>query len=108
MFYMANTETSANPMALFNSEDLSGPSALSLWPVGVEGVVTAIPGTSRLLSRLRELGVVPGVRIRVLRAGASLVIQVGEGRLCLRRKDAMPILVSTSTAPAPASALTNR
>lgn len=95
-------------MPFLGSQDRSGPSALSLWPVGVEGVITAIPGTSRLLSRLREMGLVPGVRIRVLRTGTSLVVQVGEGRLCLRRKDAMPILVSASTAPAPAAALTNR
>jgi Fe2+ transport system protein FeoA len=65
----------------------------------VEGVVAAVPGTSRLFCRLREMGVVPGVRIRVLRTGTSLVVQVGEGRLCLRRKDAAPILV----APEPAA-----
>lgn len=74
--------------------------SLSSWQPGDEGVVTAVPGTSRLLSRLRELGVVPGVRIRVLRTGASLVIQVGEGRLCLRRSDAVPILVSAGEVPA--------
>lgn len=74
--------------------------SLSSWQPGDEGVVTAVPGTSRLLSRLRELGVVPGVRIRVLRTGASLVIQVGEGRLCLRRTDAVPILVCAGEAPA--------
>ena len=106
MFDITNTEILGTPMALFDSEDSSGPSALSLWPVGVEGVITSIPGTSRLFSRLREMGVVPGVRIRVLRTGTSLVIQVGEGRLCLRRTDAMPILVSTSGAPV--AALANR
>ena len=74
--------------------------SLSSWKTGDEGVVTAVPGTSRLLSRLRELGLVPGVRIRMLRTGASLVIQVGEGRLCLRRADAVPILVSAGEAPA--------
>ena len=71
-----------------------GVTSLSSWQPGDEGIITAIPGSSRLLSRLREMGMVPGVRIRMLRTGASLVIQVGEGRLCLRRNDAVPILVS--------------
>ena len=74
--------------------------SLSSWQSGDEGVVTAVPGTSRLLSRLRELGLVPGVKIRVLRTGTSLVIQVGEGRLCLRRVDTVPILVAADEAPA--------
>ncbi len=82
-------------MELGGAETHSTPSALSHWPVGKEGVITAVPGTSKLFSRLREMGVVPGVRIRVLRSGTSLVIQVAEGRLCLRRKDAAPILVSS-------------
>lgn len=74
--------------------------SLSSWQPGDEGVVTAVPGTSRLLSRLRELGLVPGVRIRVLRTGTSLVIQVGESRFCLRRADAVPIRVSAGEVPA--------
>ncbi|MBM3279674.1 MAG: ferrous iron transport protein A [Candidatus Handelsmanbacteria bacterium] len=75
-------------------------SALSQWPVGVDGVISAVPGTSRLFCRLREMGVVPGMRIRVLRTGASLVVQVEESRLCLRRRDAAPILVSSHPAGA--------
>ena len=85
-------------MGLCGAVGLSTPSALSHWPVGVEGVVTSVPGTSRLCCRLREMGVVPGVRIRVLRTGTSLVVQVGEGRLCLRRIDAVPILVASQIA----------
>ena len=74
--------------------------SLASWLPGDEGVVTAVPGTSRLLSRLRELGLVPGVRIRVLRTGTSLVIQVGESRFCLRRTDTVPIRVSAGESPA--------
>lgn len=81
-------------MVLRGVENPADPSALSHWPVGREGVVTAVPGTSKLLCRLREMGVVPGVHIRVLRTGTSIVVQVGEGRICLRREDAGPILVS--------------
>ncbi|MCC7264408.1 MAG: ferrous iron transport protein A [Candidatus Latescibacteria bacterium] len=85
------------PLILSTLAPTSGaPASLSTWQRGDEGVVTAIPGTSRLLARLRELGVVPGVKIRVLRTGTSLVIQVAEGRLCLRRQDAIPILVAAT------------
>lgn len=83
----------------------ASPTSLSTWQQGDEGVVAEIPGSSRLLARLRELGVVPGVRIRVLRTGTSLVIQVAEGRLCLRRQDAAPILVSARPRSYPATGL---
>lgn len=73
---------------------LSVEGPLSAWQPGQEGVVSEVPGSSRLASRLREMGVVPGVRVRVLRTGSALVVQVGEGRLCLRRKDASAIRVS--------------
>lgn len=73
---------------------LSAEGPLSAWQPGQEGVITEVPGSSRLASRLREMGVVPGVRVRVLRTGRALVVQVGEGRLCLRRKDAIAIRVS--------------
>lgn len=73
---------------------LSAEEPLFAWQPGQEGVITEVPGSSRLASRLREMGVVPGVRIRVLRTGSALVVQVGEGRLCLRRKDAITIRVS--------------
>ena len=93
---MASMATNASPSAVASP---AVDTSLSSWQPGNEGVVTAVPGTSRLLSRLRELGVVPGVRIRVLRAGRSLVIQVGEGRFCLRRSDAAAIRVAAGEAP---------
>ena len=93
---MALMATSVSASAVASPEvDTS----LSAWQPGNEGVVTAVPGTSRLLSRLRELGVVPGVRIRVLRTGRSLVIQVGEGRFCIRRSDAAAIRVAAGGTP---------
>tara|TARA_B100000029_G_scaffold482097_2_gene531754 strand:+ start:560 stop:850 length:291 start_codon:yes stop_codon:yes gene_type:complete len=63
---------------------------------GEEGVITRVSGSSLLTSRLRELGIVPGALVRMLRNDCPLVIQVGEGRLCLRKRDAAPILVNFS------------
>jgi Fe2+ transport system protein FeoA len=74
-------------------------SSLSTLNPGEEGIITTVSGTSLLTSRLRELGVVPGVLVRVLRGDCPLVIQVGEGRLCLRKRDADPILVNFSRPP---------
>ncbi len=68
---------------------------------GEEGVITQVLGSPLLVSRLRELGVIPGSLIRLLRSGCPLVIQVGEGRFCLRRQDAVAIQVSPSNLPIP-------
>ena len=74
---------------------------LSEWRRDAEAVVVDLPGTDRLAVRLRELGILPGVRLRVLRTGSRLVVRIGEDRLALRRADAAAILVS---APGPAAA----
>ena len=85
------------------SDAISGP--LSNWRCGAEAVVTAVTGASRFACRLREIGVVPGVRVRVLRTGSNLVIQVGEGRFCMRRRDAFAIQVCSAGAPLPVPSL---
>ncbi|MFH1570254.1 MAG: FeoA family protein [Gemmatimonadota bacterium] len=69
----------------------SGP--LSEWPPGDEAVVVEVSGTSVLAARLRELGLIPGARVRVLRGGCPLVVQVEEGRLAMRRRDAAAVRV---------------
>ncbi len=66
---------------------------LTAWPEGEEAAVVELSGTSRLASRLRELGAVPGARVRVLRSGCPTLIQVEEGRFCLRQQDAAAIRV---------------
>ena len=86
-----------------SSDTISGP--LSNWRCGREAVVTAVTGASRFACRLREIGVVPGVRIRVLRTGSNLVIQVGEGRFCMRQRDAFTIHVCSASAPLPVAPL---
>lgn len=66
---------------------------LSSWERGREAVITAVAGTTRLAARLREIGVVPGVKLKLLRTGTRIVFQVGESRYCLRRSDAEAIQV---------------
>ena len=68
--------------------------ALSEWRQGRDAIVIDIPWADRLSCRLRELGLLPGVRLRVLRTGSRLVIQIGEARLALRRVDAAAIRVA--------------
>ena len=84
-------------MGRFQSRPADGPDqcegALSEWRRDRDAVVVDLPWADRLSKRLRELGVLPGVRLRVLRTGTCLVIQIGEARLALRRADAAAIRV---------------
>lgn len=70
-----------------------GEGPLSSWQRGHEAVITAVAGTTRVAARLREIGVVPGVKLKLLRTGTRIVFQVGESRYCLRRRDAETIQV---------------
>ncbi|MDE3258943.1 MAG: FeoA family protein [Gemmatimonadota bacterium] len=65
--------------------------------VGDQGTVESVEGNTRLASRLRELGVGPGVRVRLLRAGGRLVVQVEDARFCLRMHDAAAVRLSPIT-----------
>ena len=71
---------------------------LSDWRRDTDAVVVDLPWADRLSTRLRELGILPGVRLRVLRTGTRLVIQIGEARLALRRTDAAAIRVCAADA----------
>ena len=66
---------------------------LSEWQPGIEGVIVEVTGSTRLAARLRELGIIPGERIRVLRASCPLIVQVGQSRFGMRRRDAATIRV---------------
>ena len=70
--------------------------ALSEWRRGRDAIVVDVPWADRLSCRLREMGLLPGVRLRVLRTGTRLVIQLGEARLALRRADAAAIRVTAA------------
>jgi Fe2+ transport system protein FeoA len=60
-------------------------------------VITAVAGTTRLAARLREIGVIPGVKLKMLRTGTRIVFQLGESRYCLRRCDAETIQVCATS-----------
>lgn len=50
-------------------------------------------GTSRGGLRLRELGFAPGVSVEVLRGGDTLLVRLGEQRLCMRTESADAVSV---------------
>lgn len=74
---------------------------LAVCEAGAEVEIAEIEAETRLAARLRELGMVPGVPLRVARQGAPLIIQLGPARICLRASEASHILVR----PAPWAAI---
>ena len=67
------------------------PLNLSQLPRHSEAIVAEISAPARLAARLRELGFLPGEHLRVLRSGTALIVQIGQTRLALRRRDAAAI-----------------
>lgn len=51
---------------------------------GATGVITRMDGQSQIIARLLEMGLLPGEQVRIVRAGAPLILQVGDTRLCVR------------------------
>ena len=60
--------------------------------------VADVTGEPGWVTRLAELGVRIGSRLRVLQAGSPCLLQVGESRLSLRGEFALQILVRPVTA----------
>lgn len=60
---------------------------------GDEVCVVGIDGDSPISARLRVLGVMAGVPVRIARAGSPLILEVGETRLCLRANEAEHVRV---------------
>ena len=73
------------------SSTAAPPLDLSQLPRHSEAVVAGISAPARLAARLRELGFLPGEHLRVLRSGTALIVQIGQTRLALRRRDAAAI-----------------
>jgi len=60
-----------------------------------EAVIHCLAGPGPLQSRLQELGLLPGARVRVLARGSPCIVLVGgQTRLCLRGDEADSILVA--------------
>ncbi|HVN24137.1 MAG TPA: ferrous iron transport protein B [Syntrophorhabdales bacterium] len=68
---------------------------------GEEGVVESVSGGERLASRLASMGLLPGIRVKVLRnKGGSVILLASETRVALGRGEASTISVRrTETAP---------
>ncbi len=62
--------------------------------------VAEVTGEHQWVSRLAELGLRIGCRLRVLQPGSPCLLQVGECRLCLRGDWAAQILVRPIAASA--------
>ena len=75
-------------------------SSLSDWRRNCDAIVLDLPGGDQLSARLRELGILPGTRLRVLRTGTHLVVQTGDARLALRREDCSAVRVGAIPAAA--------
>ena len=73
------------------TSDSPAPLDLSQLPRHSEAVVAEVSAPARLAARLRELGFLPGEHLRVLRSGTALIVQIGQTRLALRRKDAAAV-----------------
>lgn len=68
-------------------------------PVGGEGRVSEVQGDETIARRLMEMGVVPGVLIKVIKTapfGCPLEIRVRGYNLALRRAEAESILLNGS------------
>lgn len=77
----------------FASNSVDRLERLSSWREGDEGIVVEVDAVTRFGTRLQELGALPEARIRVLRAGCPTLVQIEDGRFCVRRVDADAIRV---------------
>lgn len=66
---------------------------LEMLQAGEWADVAELHGEPAWVGRMAELGLRSGARLRMLRAGAPCLLQVGETRLSLRGDAAMQILV---------------
>lgn len=76
---------------------MSQPTRLSDLPTGALATIAAMPGGQAALTRLREMGVVPGTRIQLVRRaplGDPIEISLRGSLLSLRRSEAEQIEVT--------------
>lgn len=76
---------------------MPAPAKLSELPEGASAIIDHIPAGIPSLTRLRELGLVPGTRIQLVRRaplGEPIEIAVRGSLLAMRNKDAAHITIS--------------
>ena len=74
---------------------------------GEEGEVVSLDTQTAPAARLRELGLVPGARVRVARGGSPLIVEVGAARLCLRGEEAARVRMRIGLFPEGASEISD-
>jgi ferrous iron transport protein A len=72
---------------------------LAQLPVGEEARVISVEGNNPIAKRLMEMGIIPGVSVRVIKTapfGSPLEVKVRGYHLALRKSEAETIEVQTS------------
>ena len=72
---------------------------LSELPAGQSGIIASIPSGRTALTRLREMGLVPGTRVTIVRRaplGEPIEISVHGSRLAMRNHEAAFIELAAS------------
>jgi ferrous iron transport protein A len=73
------------------------PKTLMSLPVGTGGRVTKVNGSGRVARRLMEMGVIPGVAVKVIKAapfGDPIEVRVRGYSLAMRRSEAAAVEVA--------------
>ncbi len=82
--------------SLLSEKKAMGVLSLDKLPFGVDARVVSVSGASAVARRLMEMGVVPGVPLRVIKAaplGDPIEIRVRGYNLALRRAEAQSITI---------------
>lgn len=79
-----------------HDETAEGVSLMMLRP-GQTGCVCDIVGDSKLVHRLREMGLCCGAEVKMIRSGSPCIIGLGRQRLGVRLDELASVIVKTST-----------
>lgn len=98
---LVNLRNSATESQLQNRFSIMSATTLAELPVGTDAIVQAMPTGRSCLTRLREMGIVPGARVRVTRRapfGEPIEICVRGSHLSMRNHEAAFIAISPAAA----------
>lgn len=73
---------------------------LTLLRSGQTGRVTEVFGGGDLAHRLREMGLLAGAMVEMVRAGSPCIIRLGTRKLCVRADEMVSVLVHPGVAAA--------
>lgn len=71
---------------------------LTQFAAGTDLTVCHVSGDGPVANRLREIGMIPGARLRVIRQGSPMIVQIGHSKFCLRGQEAALVKVQTAEA----------